>query len=1246
LSCLLEEQLLELALNWAVHCCGCEFRVLDLIKECHNELTSRKINLRRKLFKTCCMNWEVNPTHAYYNGSCTIKDTEDPSWSTCFETRRTQKTSSTLEALWKTLFVLYLYLIGTFPIPTTRVHKDHPVEQIIGDLNSAPKTRRMTKNLEEHEPKKVIQALQDPSRIEAMQDELLQFKLQKNEIGIMIKNKARLVAQGYTQEEGIDYDEVFAPVARIEAIRLFLAYASFKDFVVYQMDVKSAFLYGKIEEEVYVCQPPGFEDPDFPDRVYKVEKALYGLHQAPRAWYETLSTYLLDNGFQRGKIDKTLFIRRDKGDILLVQVYVDDIIFGSTKKSLCTEFEKMMHKKFQMSSMGELTFFLGLQVKQKEDGIFISQDKYVTEILKKFGFTDVKTASTPMETQKPLLKDEDGEEVDVHLYRSMIGSLMYLTSSRPDIMFAVCACARYQVNPKVSHLHAVKRIFRYLKGQPKLGLWYPKDSPFDLVAYTDSDYAGASLDRKSTTGGCQFLGCRLISWQCKKQTVVANSKQNLNMWCFNLPMDKYLTTKLPILKQGEYDMWRLRIDQYFQFQDYALWDVIENGNSFKPGARTTTNADGTPPHTKTRIEVNKSKFNISTYERRLQSVEEQLVNTERMRPSMLGCRPSKLERASITLKSIINIEARADPKSEIAWSQKKTNILIIKYSNHADILDDETKVDKSNNTKPHIPIPFTPNTRIHKHHSLDHVIGDVHSGVQTRRMTKTINEQGFISAVYEGKSHEDLHTCLFACFLSKEEPRRISKALIDLPKGKRAIGTKWIFRNKKDERVMVIRNKARLVAQGHTQEEGMDYDEVFIRRISLSVSTKWLRSRQSRQSQRIGESNYGCIKHQEPVKKDFRTLDNGEIELITTIDGKVKTIIKASVRRHLKLADADGISSLPTTKIFDKISLMGSFGSPRRQDTIGDIPAQTRFKRLSKQSNKPPLSRVNTLGSGEDSMKLQELMDLCIKLSDKVLDLDNVKNAQALEIQKLMKGVKKLEKSSAKKSLGNQEDASKQGRNEIDQDEGISWFQEDSETQGRYGYDIGVNTASTSITTSSINITIVEPVTTASAPITTTSVSVSTAEPSTPPTITITTTVIEDEDLIIAQTLMKMTSEKSKEKSKEKGVSIDTATRLARGVIVKEASETATRPTVPPPQIDPKDKGKGIIQEPKKPVKVKGKDQIEYDADVAQRLQAKIDKEARLEREREEQASKASNIAEWDDVQAMMDEDYELAAKL
>nr|GFA79738.1 hypothetical protein [Tanacetum cinerariifolium] len=215
------------------------------------------------------------------------------------------------------------------------------------------------------------------------------------------------------------------------------------------INVKSAFLYGTIEDEVYVSQPLGFIDLLFPNKVYKVDKALYGLHQALRAWYETLSTFLLQNGYKRGKIDKTLFIKKDKDHIMLVQVYVDDIIFRSTKKFLCDEFEALMHKRFQMSSMRELTFFLGLQVKQSEKGIFISQDKYIAEILKKFDSSSVKTASTPIETQKPLMKDE--------------------------------------VTPKLSYLQAVKRIFRYLKGQPKMGLW------------------------------------RLISWQCKKHTIVATS---------------------------------------------------------------------------------------------------------------------------------------------------------------------------------------------------------------------------------------------------------------------------------------------------------------------------------------------------------------------------------------------------------------------------------------------------------------------------------------------------------------------------------------------------------------------------------------------------------------------------------------------------------------------------------------------------------------------------------------------------
>ncbi|GJR01700.1 putative ribonuclease H-like domain-containing protein [Tanacetum coccineum] len=306
-------------------------------------------------------------------------------------------------------------------IPTTRIHKDHPVEQIIRDLNSAPQTRRMTKNLEEHG---LFSSVQQRTSHKDFQNCLFAYFL-----------------------------------SQVEPKKI---------------DVKSAFLYGKIEEEVYVCQPLGFEDPDFPDRVYKVEKALYGLHQALRAWYETLSTYLLDNGFQRGKIDKTLFIRMDKGDVLLVQVYIDDIIFGFTKKLLCTEFEKMMHKKFQMSSMGELIFFLGLRIKTEREMCKNRQ-------------------------KKPLLKDEDGEEVDVHLYRSMIGSLMYLTFHDPDIM--------------------------YLKGQPKLGLWYLKDSSFDLVAYTDSDYAGASLDRKSITGG--YYQGKTVNEEQQLQALVDGKKINI-----------------------------------------------------------------------------------------------------------------------------------------------------------------------------------------------------------------------------------------------------------------------------------------------------------------------------------------------------------------------------------------------------------------------------------------------------------------------------------------------------------------------------------------------------------------------------------------------------------------------------------------------------------------------------------------------------------------------------------------------
>ncbi|GJX51488.1 uncharacterized mitochondrial protein-like protein [Tanacetum coccineum] len=532
-------------------------------------------------------------------------------------------------------------------------------------------------------------------------------------------------------------------------------------------------------------------------------------------------------------------------------------------------------------------------------------------------FRSVKTASTPMEISKPLMNDENAEDVDVHLYRSMIGSLMYLTSSRPDIIFV--------------------------------------DSPFDLEAYTNSDYVGASLDRKSTTGGCQFLRCRLISWQCKKQTVVANS-----------------------INEAEYAM--------------------EGEGSGQPTEPQHTPTTASPSH----------------------------------------------------VEPIPTIASSSHPK------------------------------------------------KTHKHR-------------KTKRKSIEISQS---SRLEQDK----------------------------LRKGDR---------------------KAKPKQQNRTRN-GKDCE------------------RQSQiEAENVKSTNHGptTLVADETVHKEKG--DNMERAATTAISLNAEqgsgNIIRTQSMATLNEPIPQGT---------------GSGSGPRRQDTIlRDRPAQTRFKRLSKQSNDPPLLRINTLGSEENSMKLNELMEICINLSERVLVLENIKTAQDLEITNLKKRVKKLEKkkksrtsqlkrrlfkvkieSSAKKSLGDQEDASKQGRNEIDQDEEISWFQDDAETQGR-------------------------------APVATAGVS----------------------------TLMKMRSVNTKEKSKEKGVS----------------SKTATRPIVSPQQqLNLKDKGKGIMQEPEKPVKVKGKDQIEYDADVAQRLQVELDEEVRLERESEEEAGNAALIEEWDTIESRIDADAQLAERL
>ncbi|GKA49878.1 retrovirus-related pol polyprotein from transposon TNT 1-94 [Tanacetum coccineum] len=361
-------------------------------------------------------------------------------------------------------------------IPNIKESKDHPLETVIGSLNE--RTLRSQVQSQSNffcfvstvEPKNIKEAIQDESWTMAMQEELNQFKTNnvwslvpppenqtiigtkwvfKNKLdenGIVSRNKARLVAQGYNQQEGIDFDETYAPVARLESIRILLAYACAHDFKLYQMDVKSAFLNGFINEEVYVAQPPGFVDFKKPNHVFKLKKALYGLKQAPKAWYDRLKAFLINHNYTMGLVDNTLFTKKRKSHIIIVQIYVDDIIFGSTCQDLCNDFSKIMHDEFEMSMM-----------------------------------------------------DEDGEPIDDTKYRGMIGSLLYLTASRPDIMFSVCLCARFQEAPKTSHLEAVKRIFRYIKGTSHLGLWYPKGTGVETIVYADSDHAGDYVDRKSTS---------------------------------------------------------------------------------------------------------------------------------------------------------------------------------------------------------------------------------------------------------------------------------------------------------------------------------------------------------------------------------------------------------------------------------------------------------------------------------------------------------------------------------------------------------------------------------------------------------------------------------------------------------------------------------------------------------------------------------------------------------------------------
>ncbi|GKB92867.1 putative ribonuclease H-like domain-containing protein [Tanacetum coccineum] len=813
-----------------------------------------------------------------------------------------------------------------------------------------------------------------------MQDELLQFKLQKVWTLVDLPYGKRAIGTKWVyrnKKDDRDYDEAFAPIARIEAIRLFLAYASFMNFIVIS-------------------------------GLKRLKQALYGLHQAPRAWYETLSTYLLENGFRRGTIDKTLFIKKDKGDILLVQV------------------------------------------KQKDDGIFISQDKYVADILKKFDFATVKTASTPMETNKALLKDEEAADVDVHLYRSMIGSLMYLTTSRPDIMFAVCACARFQVTPKTSHLHAVKRIFRYLKGHPKLGLWYPRDSPFDLEAFSDSDYAGASLDRKSTTGGCQFLGRRLISWQCKKQTIVANSTTKAEYVAAANCCGQVLWIQNQLLDYG-YNFMNTKI-----FIDNESIICIVKNPVF---------------HSKTKhIEI-RHHFIRDSYEKRLIQVIK--IHTDHNVADLLtkAFDVSRFQYLIANETVIKEWEDRMERAATTASSleAEQDNVAFLEKPEESNGF--EGIIDFLNASS--IKYALTVNPTIYE---------SCIKQFWATAKAKTVNGERQIQALVDKRSAK---TTTWNEFIST-----MASAIICLATNQKFNFSKYIFDN-------MMKNL----------EGGVKF-LMYPRFVQVFLD-----------KQVEGMSKHkGIYVTPSHTKKVFANMKRPGKDF----SGKVTPLFQTMMVQAPEAMGED--STAPTDSHSTPIITQPSLSKPQKKKSrrkqrkdsgpTEPIPDEaTNEEPISTPSCDPPQS-------GEDSLQLTELMSLCTKLQKQVLDLEEAKTAQAKEIASLKKRVKQLEKRRKSRTSGIKR--LRKGRKiaDLDADEEVTLI---DETQGRNDEDLMFDTdvlngdevfeepiVNAAKTTSSIPVSVVDPVTTAGEVVTTASA---------------TTTV---DELTLAQTLIEIKAAKPK----------------------------------------------------------------------------------------------------------------------